>query len=77
MTLTPGTFLATISDYQRRDTKMEPRECEGPYSTSERFRAILRVSLNQPNEYPANAQYKFAPRLYQPIRDLFRRAGQA
>jgi hypothetical protein len=30
MTLTPGTFLAIISDYQRRDTKKEPRECEGP-----------------------------------------------
>jgi len=58
MTLTPGTFLATINDYQRRDTKKEPRECEGPYSTSERFRAILRVSLNQANECRPNAQYK-------------------
>jgi hypothetical protein len=45
MSLTPGTFLTTIGGRQRRDTKKEPRECEGPYSTSERVRAILRVSL--------------------------------
>jgi hypothetical protein len=58
MTLTPGTFLTTIGGRQRRDTKKEPRECEGPYSASERFRAILRVSLNQANECLPNAQYK-------------------
>src|SRR5438477_12795210 len=32
MTLTPGTFLTTIGGRQRRDTKKEARECEGPYS---------------------------------------------
>jgi hypothetical protein len=56
MTLTLGTFLTTIGGRQRRDTKKEPRECEGPYSASERVRAILRVSLSQANECRAIAQ---------------------
>ena len=50
--------------------KRGPAIAKAPRSTPERVRAILRVSLNQANEYLAIAQCNFAPCSTNPARSV-------